>query len=62
MGGAIGGATSPREWIDCRVRAAAHGLVLPLVTTASGTKFGKTEAGTIWLIPRHEAVSFISSG
>ncbi len=33
-----------------RVRAArAHGLVLPLITTASGAKFGKTEAGTIWL-------------
>ena len=29
----------------------AFGLVLPLVTTASGTKFGKTEAGTIWLDP-----------
>ena len=27
----------------------AHGLVMPLVTTASGAKFGKTEAGTIWL-------------
>src|SRR3954467_6516877 len=27
----------------------AHGLVTPLVTTASGAKFGKTEAGTIWL-------------
>ena len=27
----------------------AHGLVLPLVTTSSGTKFGKTEAGTVWL-------------
>jgi tyrosyl-tRNA synthetase len=27
----------------------AHGLVLPLVTTASGTKFGKTEAGAVWL-------------
>ena len=26
-----------------------HGLVTPLVTTASGAKFGKTEAGTIWL-------------
>jgi tyrosyl-tRNA synthetase len=31
--------------------AQAFGLVLPLVTTASGTKFGKTEAGTIWLDP-----------
>jgi tyrosyl-tRNA synthetase len=27
----------------------AHGLVLPLVTTTTGTKFGKTEAGTVWL-------------
>ena len=35
-----------------RLRGAkAHGLVLPLVTTASGTKFGKTEAGTVWLDP-----------
>ena len=31
--------------------ARAHGMVLPLVTTAAGTKFGKTEAGTIWLDP-----------
>jgi tyrosyl-tRNA synthetase len=29
-----------------------QGLVLPLITTASGTKFGKTEAGTIWLDPQ----------
>jgi tyrosyl-tRNA synthetase len=29
----------------------AHGLVWPLLKTASGTKFGKTEAGTIWLDP-----------
>ena len=29
----------------------AHGLVLPLVTTSAGTKFGKTEAGTLWLDP-----------
>jgi tyrosyl-tRNA synthetase len=27
----------------------AHGLVWPLMTTASGAKFGKTEAGTVWL-------------
>ncbi len=31
--------------------AKAHGLVLPLVTTAGGVKFGKTEAGTVWLDP-----------
>jgi tyrosyl-tRNA synthetase len=30
----------------------AHGLVWPLMKTASGVKFGKTEAGTIWLDPR----------
>jgi len=29
----------------------AHGLVAPLVTTASGAKFGKTEGGAIWLDP-----------
>jgi tyrosyl-tRNA synthetase len=29
----------------------AHGLVWPLMTTASGVKFGKTEAGAIWLDP-----------
>jgi tyrosyl-tRNA synthetase len=29
--------------------AKAHGLVLPLVTTSGGLKFGKTEAGTVWL-------------
>lgn len=35
-----------------RVRGTkAHGLVLPLVTTSAGTKFGKTEAGTVWLDP-----------
>ncbi len=30
----------------------AHGLVFPLVTTAAGIKFGKTEAGTVWLDPK----------
>ena len=33
-----------------RVRGGkAHGLVFPLVTNAAGTKFGKTESGTVWL-------------
>src|SRR5882724_9030013 len=33
-----------------KVRAKkAHGLVWPLMKTASGGKFGKTEAGTVWL-------------
>ncbi|MBM3819502.1 MAG: tyrosine--tRNA ligase [Acidimicrobiia bacterium] len=36
-----------------RVRGVkTHGLVMPLITTSSGTKFGKTEGGTIWLDPR----------
>src|SRR6266542_169165 len=30
-------------------RVQAHALTLPLVTTSSGTKFGKTEAGSVWL-------------
>src|ERR1051325_7772005 len=35
-----------------RLRSAkAHGLVMPLLTTASGAKFGKTEAGAVWLDP-----------
>jgi len=29
----------------------AHGLVFPLVTNSAGTKFGKTESGTVWLDP-----------
>jgi len=36
-----------------RVRGGkAYGLVLPLITTASGAKFGKTEAGSVWLDPQ----------
>jgi tyrosyl-tRNA synthetase len=53
MGGSDqwGNITAGMELIR-RVRGGkAHGLVMPLVTTASGTKFGKTEAGTIWLDP-----------
>ena len=29
-----------------------HGIVFPLITKADGTKFGKTESGTIWLDPK----------
>jgi len=29
----------------------AHGVVFPLLTTSSGVKFGKTEAGAVWLDP-----------
>ncbi|TAK71213.1 MAG: tyrosine--tRNA ligase [Actinomycetota bacterium] len=30
---------------------AVHGLTTPLLTKADGTKFGKTESGTVWLDP-----------
>ena len=29
----------------------AHGVCAPLLTTATGAKFGKSEAGTVWLDP-----------
>ena len=29
--------------------AEAHGVTLPLLTTSAGTKFGKSEAGAVWL-------------
>ena len=32
------------------------GLTLPLITNADGTKFGKTEAGAIWLDPKRTLV------
>ncbi len=30
----------------------SYGAVFPLITTASGVKFGKTEEGTVWLDPK----------
>jgi len=33
-----------------------YGLTLPLITNADGTKFGKTEAGAIWLDPKRTKV------
>jgi len=37
----------------------AHGLVWPLMKSASGVKFGKTETGTVWLDPsRTSAFAF----
>ncbi|MDO5500381.1 MAG: tyrosine--tRNA ligase [Propionibacteriaceae bacterium] len=30
-------------------QATVHGLVTPLLTKADGTKFGKTESGTVWI-------------
>src|SRR5438445_509850 len=33
-----------------------YGLTLPLITKSDGTKFGKTESGTVWLDPRRTSV------
>jgi tyrosyl-tRNA synthetase len=33
-----------------------YGLTLPLITNADGTKFGKTEAGAVWLDPGRTSV------
>lgn len=33
-----------------------YGLTLPLITKADGTKFGKTEGGSVWLDPRKTSV------
>jgi tyrosyl-tRNA synthetase len=54
MGGSDqwGNITAGMDLIGKLRRVQAHGLVFPLVTTAAGKKFGKTEAGTVWLDPR----------
>ena len=44
-----GNITAGIELIRRTEGAEAHGVTLPLVTTASGAKFGKTEAGAVWL-------------
>jgi tyrosyl-tRNA synthetase len=44
-----GNVTAGIELIRRTTGATANGLTFPLVTTASGTKFGKTEAGAVWL-------------
>jgi tyrosyl-tRNA synthetase len=37
------------ELIRRKLGQKAHGLVYPLLTKADGSKFGKTETGTVWL-------------
>jgi tyrosyl-tRNA synthetase len=46
-----GNITAGVELIRRVKREKVHGLVYPLVTRADGTKFGKTETGTVWLDP-----------
>jgi tyrosyl-tRNA synthetase len=47
-----GNITAGIELIGKRERRQAYGMVFPLVTNASGTKFGKSEAGNVWLDAR----------
>ncbi len=53
MGGSDqwGNITAGAELISRKDGASAHGLTFPLLTTASGQKFGKTEGGAVWLDP-----------
>src|SRR5512133_1637807 len=53
MGGSDqwGNITAGTELISRKEGASAHGLTFPLLTTASGVKFGKTEGGAVWLDP-----------
>ncbi|MDZ4675741.1 MAG: tyrosine--tRNA ligase [Gemmatimonadota bacterium] len=46
-----GNITAGIELINRREGGSAHGLVLPLLTTAAGAKFGKSEDGNVWLDP-----------
>lgn len=46
-----GNITAGIELVRKREGQQLHGLVFPLITNASGTKFGKSEAGNIWLDP-----------
>jgi tyrosyl-tRNA synthetase len=46
-----GNITAGVELIRRADGARAHALATPLITKADGTKFGKTESGTVWLDP-----------
>ena len=49
-----GNITSGLELIrkKCGVDVKCYGLTMPLITKADGTKFGKSETGTVWLAPK----------
>jgi tyrosyl-tRNA synthetase len=46
-----GNITAGIELIRRTTSAESHALTFPLLTTASGKKFGKSEAGAVWLDP-----------
>jgi len=53
MGGSDqwGNITAGTELIGRKEGAGAHAMVFPLLTTATGAKFGKSEEGNVWLDP-----------
>lgn len=51
-----GNITAGIDLIRRRDSVPAWGLTLPLLTNADGTKFGKTEAGAVWLDPKRTSV------
>jgi tyrosyl-tRNA synthetase len=53
MGGSDqwGNITAGTELIGRKEGGQGHGLVFPLLTTAGGSKFGKSEQGNVWLDP-----------
>ncbi len=44
-----GNITAGCDLIKSKTGGSAHGVVFPLITNAAGVKFGKTEAGAVWL-------------
>ncbi|HMP81250.1 MAG TPA: tyrosine--tRNA ligase [Verrucomicrobiota bacterium] len=51
-----GNITAGMDLIRKKLQRHAFGLTLPLITKADGTKFGKTEGGSVWLDPRKTSV------
>jgi tyrosyl-tRNA synthetase len=51
-----GNITAGIELTRKKIGKHVFGLTLPLITNADGTKFGKTEAGAIWLDPKRTSV------
>jgi tyrosyl-tRNA synthetase len=51
-----GNITAGIDLIRKKLGKTAYGLTLPLITNADGTKFGKTEAGAVWLDPERTSV------
>ncbi len=51
-----GNITAGIELTRKKLGMTVYGLTLPLITNADGTKFGKTEAGAVWLDPKRTSV------